>query len=113
MLMQFALSLGHLHLGNLDPRDSHSGSEGILYSAFTSFFGHASAAPARGHSDDDDDRCAVCLSMLALGSGVAPAPIATTIPPMPVERVFTRCVELAPIRSSDPPFHSRAPPSIG
>ncbi len=112
MLMQFALSLGHLHLGYLDPRDSHSGSEGILYSAFTSLVGHASGTPARHHSDDDD-RCAVCLSMLALGSGVAPAPIATTIPPIPVERVFTRCVELAPIRSPDPPFHSRAPPSIG
>ena len=113
MLMQFALALGHLHLGNLDPRDSHSGSEGILYSAFTSVVGHASTVPARHHSDDYDDRCAVCLSMLALGSGVAPAPIATTIRPMPVERVSTRCVELAPVRSPDPPFQIRAPPSIG
>jgi hypothetical protein len=102
MLFQLALSFGHLHVHDLT---GHRSVDGLAVSA-PADSSHPAGTP------DDENHCAICLTMHMVASGALPAPPAFDQPAdfsrtAPVARVHFDVVARRHVS-----FQTRAPPRV-
>jgi hypothetical protein len=114
LVLQFALSVGHIHADEIYRHGGMGGSEGILIAALASLADEAQPRAADDEDGPNHDKCPICLDMAMLGTGAVPAPPALALPhetgtapalPSPATLTLARSPHLL--------FSTRAPPGIG
>ena len=110
LVLQIALSFGHIHIGNV-----HVGGAAWASGAVAKVL-HLKAAPApqklpAQHPSDDDDYCAICASIFLASTSLAAQPPQLPVP-LGFERIaLTFAAEQSASFSRPVFFRSRAPPA--
>lgn len=118
LVLQLALSLGHIRADEIYRPGGFCGSEGgsagFLLTVLASLAGQPQLPAADDKDGPNHDKCPICLDMAMLGTGALPAPPALALPhetglapapPSPSALTFAPTPHLL--------FSTRAPPRIG
>jgi hypothetical protein len=113
LMLQFALSFGHLHARDLfGPNAAYSSS------AATKGWHKSTKLEASTQSPwklaDDDDHCPICFSTFLLGTSFVPDAAQPSLPSRfaDIDRLITSAFD-GVVQSQRGPFQSRAPPIAG
>jgi hypothetical protein len=110
LVLQIALSFGHIHVGNLHVSAAAQASGAIAKALHLTSAPSPQKSPVQ-HQGDDDDYCAICASIFLASTSLVAQP-----PQLPVRLGFERVAPSAGFErtvSASPPvyFQSRAPPA--
>jgi hypothetical protein len=111
LVLQIALSFGHIHVGNLHVSVAAQASGAIAKSLHLTSAPSPQKSPVQQHPADDDDYCAICASIFLASTSLAAQPPQLPVP-LGFERVALSAGFERTIGASRPVyFQSRAPPA--